>query len=43
MKPSVPFDQQRSAALDARIRLDLSEEEVADLAARIRGAMAEKP
>ena len=37
----VPFDQQQFAALDAKVYLDLSDEEMANLAARIRRGMEE--
>jgi diadenosine tetraphosphate (Ap4A) HIT family hydrolase len=42
LPPGLPFDQQQLAALDSNICLDLSDEEMADLAARIRLAIAEK-
>jgi diadenosine tetraphosphate (Ap4A) HIT family hydrolase len=42
LPPGVPFDQQQFAALDAKVYLDLSEYEMVDLAARIRGAIADK-
>jgi len=38
----VAFNQQQLAALDSSVCLDLSEEEMADLGARIRFALAEK-
>lgn len=40
LPPGVPFDQQQLAALDSNVCLDLSNEEMADLAARIRGAIS---
>jgi hypothetical protein len=39
--PGVPFEQQQLAALDTDPGLDLGEDELDELAARIRDAMAE--
>jgi diadenosine tetraphosphate (Ap4A) HIT family hydrolase len=36
LPPGVPFEAQQFAALDTNLRLDLSEDELRDLAARIR-------
>jgi hypothetical protein len=41
LRPGVPFEEQQLAALDSDLGLDLSEEELAALAARIRGALDE--
>ncbi len=41
LPPGVPFDRQQLAALDSNRVLDLSEDEMADLAARIRRAIEE--
>jgi diadenosine tetraphosphate (Ap4A) HIT family hydrolase len=41
LPPGVPFEQQQLAALDTDLGLDLSEEELAALAERIRGALGE--
>lgn len=40
LPPGVPFDRQQLAALDSNLCLDLSNQEMADLAARIRAAIA---
>jgi diadenosine tetraphosphate (Ap4A) HIT family hydrolase len=39
LPPGVPFEDQQLAALETDLGLDLSEEELAALAARIRGAL----
>jgi ATP adenylyltransferase len=36
LPPSIPFDEQQLAALDTNVCLDLSEDEFAELAARLR-------
>jgi hypothetical protein len=41
LPPGVPFEEQQVAALDTDLGLDLSEEELAVLAAPIRGALGE--
>jgi hypothetical protein len=41
LPPGVPFEEQQLAALDTDLALDLSEEELTALAARIRGALGE--
>ena len=41
LPPGVPFEEQQFAALDTELGLDLSEEELAALAERIRGALDE--
>jgi hypothetical protein len=41
LPPGVPFEEQQLAALDTDLGLDLSEEELAVLAAPIRGALDE--
>jgi ATP adenylyltransferase len=41
LPPGVPFEEQQLAALGTDLGLDLSEEELAALAARIRGALGE--
>ena len=41
LPPGVPFEEQQLAALDTELGLDLSEEELAALAERIRGALDE--
>jgi hypothetical protein len=41
LPPGVPFEQQQFAALDTDERLDLSDDELADLAMRIRTALAD--
>jgi len=41
MPPDVPFEQQQLAALNTVLCLDLSEDEFADLAERLRRAMTE--
>jgi diadenosine tetraphosphate (Ap4A) HIT family hydrolase len=43
LPPGVPFEQQQFAALDTDERLDLSDDELAELAARIRTALADMP
>jgi hypothetical protein len=39
LPPGIPFAQQQFAALDTDLCLDLSEDELADLARRIRDAL----
>jgi diadenosine tetraphosphate (Ap4A) HIT family hydrolase len=41
LPPGVPFEQQQLAALDTNERLDLSDAELADLAARIRTCLTD--
>jgi diadenosine tetraphosphate (Ap4A) HIT family hydrolase len=41
LPPGVPFEQQQLAALDTDMGLELGENELQDLAARIRAALAE--
>lgn len=41
LPPGVPFEQQQLAALDSNCVLDLAEDEMAELAARVRRAIAE--
>jgi diadenosine tetraphosphate (Ap4A) HIT family hydrolase len=41
LPPGVPFEEQQLAALDTDLGLDLSDEELAALAGRIRGALDE--
>jgi diadenosine tetraphosphate (Ap4A) HIT family hydrolase len=41
LPPGVPFDQQQLAALDSNHVLDLGDDEMAELAARIRQAISE--
>jgi diadenosine tetraphosphate (Ap4A) HIT family hydrolase len=41
LPPGVPFEQQQLAALDTDLGLELGEDELRDLAARIRAALAE--
>jgi len=41
LPPGVPFEEQQLAALDTDLGLDLSDEELAALAERIRGALDE--
>ena len=41
LPPDVPFEQQQLAALNTDLCLDLSEDEFADLAERLRRAMTE--
>jgi hypothetical protein len=41
LPPGVPFDQQQLAALDSNRVLDLRDDEMAELAARIRQAIDE--
>ena len=41
LPPGVPFEEQQLAALDTDVGFDLSEEELAALAERIRGALDE--
>jgi diadenosine tetraphosphate (Ap4A) HIT family hydrolase len=43
LPPGVPFDRQQVAALDSNLCLDLSDEESADLAARLRCAIEDDP
>ena len=42
LPPGVPFEQQQFAALDTSLCLDLSEQEAAELAERIRRAIADR-
>jgi diadenosine tetraphosphate (Ap4A) HIT family hydrolase len=41
LPPGVPFEQQQLAALDTNTRLELTEEELTDLAERLRAALAQ--
>jgi ATP adenylyltransferase len=41
LPPGVPFERQQFAALDTNERLDLSADELTELAARIRTALAD--
>jgi hypothetical protein len=43
LPPGVPFEQQQLAALDTDTCLDLSDEELDELAERLRAAVAARP
>jgi hypothetical protein len=43
LPPGVPFDQQQLAALDSNVVVDLSDEEMAELAARLRREIDKSP
>lgn len=43
LPPGVPFDRQQLAALDSNLCLDVRDEEMSDLAARLRRAIEDDP